>query len=76
MPKVYRFKKYDIGTDETITSKRWATREAIERLLGKEAQILEHTEVEVDASALDDNGMTARNFDPHATTGFQTRMKA
>ena len=38
MPKVYRFKKYDIGTDETITSKRWATREAIERLLGKEAR--------------------------------------
>jgi len=31
---VYRFTKYDITTDQYQQSRRWATREAIERICG------------------------------------------
>jgi hypothetical protein len=68
MAKVYRFRMYVIKDDEMLTSRRWATREAIERVRG---EILESTETEVDSSVLDSNGMTERDFDPHRRTGFQ-----
>jgi len=70
---VYRFRLYDITTDGTRVSRRWATREAIERLGG---EILEDTASEVDAGAgaSDIAGMTARDFDPHAHTGFQRQV--
>jgi hypothetical protein len=71
--KVCRFRKYDVTTDENQVSKRWATREAIERIGGEE--IIE-TETEVDPSAVgrDIAGMTARGFDPNRGIGFQTQV--
>jgi hypothetical protein len=67
---VYRFTVYDITNDEQRTSRRWATREAIERVRG---QVLEATATEVDPSVVGAEiaGMTERNFDPHKSTGFQ-----
>ena len=72
MPKVYKFRKYDISSDETITSRRWATREAIKAVCG---EVVEDTETEIDASFLDNNGMTERNFEPHKREGFQREIK-
>ena len=71
MPKVYRFTIYDINNDESIRSRRWATRQAIDWAHG---HVLEETEIEVDPSVLDGNGMTARDFDPHALKGFQRQV--
>jgi hypothetical protein len=71
MPNVYRFTIYDIANDESRLSRRWATRQAIEWAHG---HALEETETEVDASVLDSNGMTARDFDPHALKGFQRQV--
>jgi hypothetical protein len=72
---VYRFKKYDISNDENRQSRRWATREAIERIGG---EVLEDTATEVDPSAVgtEIDGMTERNFDPHPRTGVQTQVEA
>jgi hypothetical protein len=71
--KVYRFTVYDITTDENRRSRRWATREAIERAHG---DVLDDTVTEVDSSVLGDeiDGMTARDFDPHPRTGFQRQV--
>jgi phosphopantetheinyl transferase (holo-ACP synthase) len=71
MPKVYRFTIYDIKNDESVLSRRWATREAIAWAHG---HAIEKTEIEVDASVLDGNGMTERDFDPHALKGFQRQV--
>jgi hypothetical protein len=67
---IYRFRLYDITTDGNRESRRWATREAIERIGG---EVLEDTATEVEASAVatDIDGMTVRGFDPHPRTGFQ-----
>ena len=70
---VYRFSLYDIASDEQRTSRRWATREAIERIGGK---VLESTATEVDVAALDENRMTERDFNPHPRTGFQTQVSS
>jgi len=69
---VYQFRLYDISNDENRQSRRWATREAIERIGG---EVLEDTATEVDPSAVggEIDGMTERNFDPHRQTGFQTQ---
>ncbi len=70
---VYRFRLYDINNDENRQSRRWATREAIERIGG---EVSENTATEVDSSVLgkEIDGMTERNFDPHPRTGFQTQV--
>ncbi len=73
MPNVYKFRKYDIVSDETITSRRWATREAVKFVCG---EVVEDTETEVDASFLDGNGMTEMNLDPHKREGFQTKIRS
>jgi hypothetical protein len=44
MVKVYRFRLYNISTDENEKSRRWGTREAIERIGG---EVMEDTETEV-----------------------------
>jgi CRISPR/Cas system-associated endoribonuclease Cas2 len=69
---VYQFTKYDISVDGNRKSRRWATREAIERVGGN---VFENTATEVDHSVLSKeiDGMTERNFDPHPRTGFQTQ---
>jgi hypothetical protein len=68
MVKVYRFRLYNISADENEKSRRWGTREAIERIGG---EVMEDTETEVDESDLVYDGMTDRNFNPHKLTGFQ-----
>jgi hypothetical protein len=70
---VYRFRKYDIHSDGNLQSRRWATREAIERI-GRE--VLEDTATEVDPSVLgkEIDGMTEINFDPYPRLGFQTQV--
>lgn len=72
---IYRFKLYDITTDENRESRRWATREAVERLGG---EVLEDTATEVDASVVATNvfSMTERNFDPYRHVGFQRVVTA
>jgi hypothetical protein len=71
--KIYQFTKYSIQSDGNEKSRRWGTREAIERLGGK---VIEDTEIEVDASAVasDIEGLTERNFIPRPRTGFQTQV--
>ncbi len=69
---VYRFRLYDISTDENRQSRRWATLKAIERICG---EVLKDTETEVDASVLDSNGMTERDFNPHERTGATPDQK-
>jgi hypothetical protein len=71
--KIYQFTKYSIQSDGNEKSRRWGTREAIERLGGK---VIEDTEIEVDASAVasDIEGLTERNFNPRPRTGFQTQV--
>ena len=61
---IYQFELYDITIDGNRRSRRWATRQAIERLRGN---VLEGTGTEVDASAVDTDilGMTARDFNPN-----------
>jgi len=70
---VYRFKLYNITTDENLQSRRWATLEAIERIHG---EVLKDTATEVDASAVatDHAGMTVVGFNPHPRTGFQNAI--
>jgi hypothetical protein len=67
---VYRFRKYSISSDGYQVSRRWATREAIERVRG---EALEDTAIEVEdaAVATDIEGMTVRGFDPRPRIGFQ-----
>lgn len=70
---IYRFMLYDITTDSMRPSRRWATREAIERLRG---HILEETGTEIDSSMLSSEieGMSAINFNPSPRRDFQTVM--
>jgi hypothetical protein len=72
---VYRWSKYDIGTDTEMTSHRMGTREAIARHRGN---IIEDSGAEIDAGLFGDevDGMTARNFNPNWTTGEQRQVKA
>lgn len=60
---IYRFSVYDIQNDEQRLSRRWATKDAVERIRSGVAH--EETAAEVDPALLDDNGMTKRDFDPH-----------
>jgi hypothetical protein len=62
---VHRFRLYDINSDSYVLSRRWATRDVIERLGG---EIVGAPAVEVDASAVasesDIEGMTLPDYDP------------
>jgi hypothetical protein len=73
MATVYRFRTWDIVNDCYSESRRWATREAIERVQG---EIISDA-VEVDDSLLggEVDGMTARHFDPFAQGGFQAGFR-
>ena len=59
--KVSRFKLFDITTDEFVVSSRYATGQAIAQI---GAQPIPGTEIEVDGGKLDENGMTAKRFEP------------
>jgi hypothetical protein len=71
---VYQWAKYEIRNDESQKSRRWATKKAIEWAGGYP---LEDTATEVDEAVLggEVDGMTSRNFDPHATKDFQTQVR-
>ncbi|MET4070632.1 hypothetical protein ABID58_005439 [Bradyrhizobium sp. S3.2.6] len=60
---VYRFTQFDAQTDMRVTSRRWATRDAIELVGGT---VLENTAIEIDPSHLTGGveGMTSADFDP------------
>jgi hypothetical protein len=56
---VYKFRKYDVMTDDYQYSTRLATREKIARI---GAEIIPDSRREIDANLLDD-GWTKKNFD-------------
>jgi hypothetical protein len=58
---VYRFKRWDRDLGDDRLARRWATVEAIMRADGA---IVRESAIEVDATYLDDNGMTRSDFDP------------
>ena len=60
--KVYRWKKFDVNSDEYKIGPRMATRQAI-KLFGSAVPI-EETETEVDESLLNGNGMTPPGWTP------------
>jgi hypothetical protein len=70
---IYRFTLYDITTDGARQSRRWGTRDAIERIGG---EVLLDSGTEVDVAAVDSEicGLTARDYDPHPHT--RTRISA
>jgi hypothetical protein len=74
---VFRFKFYDITTDDWRWSRRWATYEAIGAT--KTGVPDRDSGVAIDVKYLDDNGMTERDFDPHSVLvqdgGFQKRVR-
>ena len=61
MTIVYRFRSWDISTDEYRTSIRWATRERIEAIHGE--IISEGVEVPDEFVGQEIAGMTNRHFD-------------
>jgi hypothetical protein len=62
--KIYRFRKYDIATDEAPLSRRWGTRQAIQNIAC--GDILENTEILVDETAThsDIRGLTEKDYAP------------
>jgi hypothetical protein len=62
MAIVYRFQSYDIVNDVIKISRRWATREAIERVCGQ--AICEGAEVDDRYVGHEVDGMAACGFDP------------
>jgi hypothetical protein len=71
---IYRFRSYDIGKDAIKTSRRWATKAAIEEVSG---QPMLETAVEVDSSILGKEvaGMTERDWMPTKPAEFQREVK-
>jgi hypothetical protein len=65
---IYRFRLYDIATDEYVPSRRWATMEAIRRIGG---EAFDDTATEIDDSLLSHDlpGMTDRDFKPRKPGG-------
>jgi hypothetical protein len=72
---VYRFRKYDIVSDQMQVSRRMATRAANQTIA--QAEVLEDTALEIDASEVSGeiNGMTRIGFVPSVlgSSGFQTQ---
>lgn len=62
MAVVYRFRTWDIANDCYRNSQRWATRDAIARVMGE--VIGDGVEVDDGFLGQEVDGMTARNFDP------------
>jgi hypothetical protein len=59
--KVWKFRKYDMTTDEYVESARYGTQEAIARI---GAERIEETEVTVESGLVDDDGLTEKRFSP------------
>ncbi len=71
---IYQFEIYDVQNDGMIKSRRWGSREAIEKIA--HGKVLENTAIDVDESAIasDIHGLTERDFNPHKHQGFQTSV--
>ena len=67
MVTVYQFQRFDITTGIWRTSRRWGTREAVERL-GSCFSILEDSATEVSEAdiRIDIPGLTEIGFNPHS----------
>lgn len=67
---IHRFRLYDINTDAYRVSRRWATRDIIEKIGG---EIIISPSAEVDASIVssDIEGMTIMDYDPFTAGVFQ-----
>jgi hypothetical protein len=63
VPVVYRFHAWDITNDCYRDSRRWATKEAIQSVMGK--AISDGVEVDDRFLGHEVDGMTERGFDPH-----------
>lgn len=74
--KVYQFEVYDVHNDGMKKSRRWGTRETIEKIVAGSKLLLE-TETEVDESAVSSDvpGLTEIGFNPHKHDSFQTLVK-
>lgn len=59
--KVWKFRKYDMTTDEYVESTRYGTKDAISRI---GAERIEETEVTVSNDLIDGDGLTAKRFSP------------
>jgi hypothetical protein len=75
MAVVYRFQTWDITNDCFQTSRRWAAKEAIERVGGQ--VISEGIEIDDKFLGGEVDGMTARGFDARnpPSGDFQTRVR-
>jgi hypothetical protein len=74
---VYQFTTYSGMTDSVQKSRRYGTKDAIERIA--KGTVLFDTKCTVDRSIIeppntDIPGLTQRDFHPDAHTGFQTRV--
>jgi hypothetical protein len=73
---VFKFRAYDVVSDDMQMSQRMATREAILQIA--HGEVPEHTRLDVEPAALGSEipGMTIRGFGPHSLRppGFQKTM--
>ena len=71
---IYRFDVYEISSDSVRRSRRWGTRDAIERIAC--GRVVEETALEVDESVIESDipGFTVIDFNPKPRVGFQTRI--
>jgi hypothetical protein len=78
MPKItiYQFEVYDPQNDQMKKSRRWGTREAVEKIT--HGKVLDNTAIEVDESAVasDIPGLTEKDFIPNKRQGLQTSVKS
>jgi len=70
--QVFQFKMYDVASDEFRQSRRWATREFIEKVGG----LMTGRAAKVDEELVDEEGLTARDFEPEPkSSGFPTHVR-
>lgn len=69
--EVFKFTMYDIGTNQVVLSRRWATLQFIQRFGG----VPTGAGAMVPADKVDAQGMSEVDFDPAVRTGgFQTSV--
>ncbi len=70
--QIFQFKMFDIGTDEFKESRRWATREFIERVGG----LMTGRAVKVDEDLVSAEGLAERDFNPEPRgAGFPSHVR-
>jgi hypothetical protein len=75
MVTIFRFQKYDIGSESIRISKRWGTREAI-RALGGEVLAETATEAPDECVQSDVIGLTPIGYEPTSINGAQEQVEA